>query len=332
VGKKSDIHIRLAEEGDKSQILKLLNQVFSQQQHTRFERGESFWNWKYETSPFGESSIMVAVDEENIVAVGNLWPWEFSCRATMIKALQPCDSVVHPNYQGRGLFSRMRMQGINLAKSLDYNLIFNFPNEQSLPAYLSLGWTYVGKIEWWVKILKPINLIKGKFSSVQIVAEKIDEKYAIDPVKLNRISSYAENFDNYIKINHSVEYFNWRFVQHYNRMYGMVSAGEGRHECCAVFAVNKKGNSREMVVMELIGKPGLTKPLIDIIVDTGKEIDVDFIALMKDERAIPEGLWKYGFVRKKLKNMVVLPLDINLEKHVTMFKNWSMRASLHDSI
>lgn len=42
---------------------------------------------------------MVAEDEGKIVGVRALWAWKFVCGRKEIKIYQPCNTVVHPNYQ-----------------------------------------------------------------------------------------------------------------------------------------------------------------------------------------------------------------------------------------
>jgi hypothetical protein len=169
--------IRAATIEDKESILELLNNVFMKQQRSSFKRGDNYYNWKFLDSPFGKSLLTVAEQDKRIIAVDTLWPWELNIRGEVHKVMQPCDSVVHPSSRGKGLFKKMRFYGIEMLKQSKPSFLFNFPNNQSITANISLGWTYLGKISCWIKILKPINVAKGFFYSSKSKPYELPAKY-----------------------------------------------------------------------------------------------------------------------------------------------------------
>lgn len=323
---------RLAQKSDKDAVLTLLNNVFDEQQRSSTLRGDRYWDWKFNDNPYGKPFLIVFEIRDKIVGVANLWPWEFTCRGQTIKALQPSDAAVMQEYRGNGLFKKSRLYAIDLAKYKEYQLIFNFPNKNSLPVYESLGWDYLGRVSWWVKILKPINLVKGYFSKDKATASEIDVEYLVDTTFLDGIVDKSPSFDGYLKVNRVKGFHKWRYADRPNRSYGMVVYEGNRKTTAAVFTINQNNNNREMVIVDIVGAPTNLVPLFKKINGVAKKSNVDFIAVMENPHFQTKTLLKLGYFKKRSKNMVVLPLDIGLEEKVTSFSSWSLVAGMHDSI
>lgn len=326
----NDIIIREAINQDKEQILELLNTVFDQVQRSEFKRGDEFWNWKYQDNVFGKPILTVAEIDNKIVGVNNLWPWEFSCRGTIIKGLQPCDSVIHKDFQGFGLFMKMRLDGLKRAKESGCNLIFNFPNQNSIPSYINLGWTGLGKLPWHVLVLKPLNILLGKLNKGKSIPFVLSSAYQLKIDFLEKINS--TNYDEFVKTNYVQGYFLWRYIQHPTLSYGMISIENKYKSAAAIFTIKQNGINREMVVVEILGHAASSLMLFKKIKLEAIKLNVDFIAVLENKKFKTERLWRLGFFKKASKNFVVLPLDISIEHKVSHYSHWSMMASLHDSI
>lgn len=324
--------IRLAKNEDKEKILDLLDSVFSEKQRTTSKRELEYWNWKFLDNPYGRALLTVAEADNKVIAVNNLWPWEFNFRGSVLRALQPCDSAVHPDFRGKGLFKKMRLHGIQMALQDNYDLFFNFPNEMSLNAYLSLGWHYLGKIRWWIKILKPFAVISSEYSEVKSHPEKLNGIDDIDIGRFNAIIDKSVSYDGYIQTNYLKEFAEWRYLSHPNREYGMVHVENKGKGLLAIYTINLKGKSREMVVVDIIGSKEYLLPLMNKVISTAKRKKIGMIALMNNSRFQTSELFRLGFVPKKTKNMVTLPLKPELEMICRDYRNWSLMAGMHDSI
>ena len=91
--------------------------------------------WKHHNSPLGKSLITYAESVDgNMVAARAFWPM-YSQGAPVF---QPCDTVTHPDFQRRGLFSKLTLACLETLP--DNSAIINFPNHNSFPGYLKLGW------------------------------------------------------------------------------------------------------------------------------------------------------------------------------------------------
>lgn len=327
-----DLIIRVAEERDKTSIISLLNAEFSDIQRTAKQRGEEYWNWKFRDNPFGESILTVTETDNRLIAVNNLWPWELSIRGSVIKALQPCDSVVQADWRGKGFFKKMRIHGVEIAREQGVSLLFNFPNENSIKAYLSLGWHFQGKISWRVKVLNPVKVILGSLSSGKTESVKIDDEYSIDTEILDILASKNAAYDGFLKINRIPGFHEWRYTRHPYRSYGMVHYEQGSKSAAAVFTINQNGRNREMVIVDFLGSKDNIIGVVKMVEDAGRKMGAGFLAIMDNPAIGTSVLWERSFFRRELKNMVVLPLNLNMESIVKGFSNWSLMAGMHDSI
>jgi len=324
--------IRSANESDKEQVLKLLNDVFSSQQRMEYERDNAYWNWKFRDSAYGPSILTVAEYEAKIIGVDHLWPWEFRYKGEPLKAVQPCDAVVHPDYRGRGLFKTMRKYGLEEAERQGYQIAFNFPNENSLPGNRSVGAIYLGQISWWVRILKPFNLVKNRLFTSEKKDFQLPGAYNLNIEIIDKLAAQFKVTDEIITIHRVPGFHHWRYAAHPSRTYGMIDVRDGSKQTIVVFTVNPKGSSREMVVVDMIGDNSQKTGVVKSIVAAGREMGADFIAVMNNHQFGIKRLWTYRFLKMKSKNMVVTPINRELNDDVKSMENWSMLAGMHDSI
>lgn len=324
--------LRSATPEDKDSILSLLNASFINQQRSTLQRDTNYWNWKFLNSPFGKSILSVAESGGRIVAVDHLWPWEFNIRGEIFKAMQPCDSAVHPSARGEGLFKSLRFHNIESLEPARPSFLFNFPNDQSFPALMSLGWNYLGKISWWVKVLNPISFLKGSYIRSKSMPFKTGGNYPLDTNVLYHLSNNSRNFDRYVKINRIPGFYEYRYVGHPSREYGMVYNEKGVLSNAAIFTTNQRGPIRELIIVDIIGSHRYTIPLIKQVLKVAVNQRIDMVAVAANMQYLRSDLWQLGFVKHKEKRMVVLPLDARLEHIAHSFDTWSFMAGMHDSI
>lgn len=135
--------IRKGEESDLPKIISLLKSSLGD---SLIPKSESLWNWKHRENPFGKSPVLVAEVEGEIIGVRAFLHWEFIVTGKVIKSCRAVDTAVHPDYQGKGVFTKLTRSLIEQLKSEGVDLIFNTPNASSMPGYLKMGWEKWGKL------------------------------------------------------------------------------------------------------------------------------------------------------------------------------------------
>ena len=326
--------IRKANNNDKTNVLSLLNDVFKKQQRSKnVLRDDRFWVWKYKSSPFGESLIHVAEDNNKIIASATLWSWEIFYNGNFYKCYQPCDTVVSGAARGKGFFYKINNERIIDAKKENTDFIFNFPNENSLPGYKKCGWTFVGKIPWKLKILKPLTFINSYFKKSQSEKIRVPRKFSLNHKNLQAIPYKSTPNNNKICTNISPDYVKWRYLAHPTRDYGIINVeSQKKIVGSVIFTLSKKGNMVEMVLTEFICENSYDKKLIKKVIKSAREMGVTFIALMSKQTKSFNTFWQIGFLDIKNKNLVCRPLNSETEKFCLDIKNWSFSAGMHDSI
>lgn len=148
--------------------------------------GVSFLEWKHKLNPVGPSVIAFAYDGEKLVAA-RAFQRAYSFNKNRL-IYQPCDTVTHNDHRQKGLFRELTQLCLNNI-NLDKTLIINFPNDNSEPAYLKMGWS------------KYSNLIKEySFNPFGVRKELTRE---------NILTWCRENKDTIFS-----DYIRWRFINH----------------------------------------------------------------------------------------------------------------------
>jgi len=157
---------------------------------------EDSFLWKHYENPFGKSLGLLAFDQKKIVGVRMFMFWEFKKEGTVVKAIRPVDTIIHPSYRGKGLFKDLTMTGLTKFKD-KYDLVFNTPNKNSLPGYIKMGWEYYAEnLNFNLGIIFPS--MSGEISVKNVRNGDVD---------LSDLSINNKVF----KTNISREYLNWRY-------------------------------------------------------------------------------------------------------------------------
>jgi predicted N-acetyltransferase YhbS len=331
--KDEKLIVRLATSNDKDEILELLNKGFENQQKTASKgRDYNFWEWKYLNSNFGEAIIHVIENDNEILAFGTLWPFKFKFSGKTLNAFQPCDTIVKEKARGKGLFRKLNEARIEYAKRNNVDFLFNFPNGNSLQGYLKMGWELVDKLNWQVKILKPLQLLKNFKSNTQSVRISVLEKYIFDLVKIQK--SLENNFQSksLCSLNDSISYYRYRYENHPSRSYGLIEYSSKGETSVAIFTLTQKNELKEMILMEVIASKKTYLNLINKVIIEAKSMRVGYIVMVSQQNHESWKLLMKGFIPRRNKNFVYLPINKQFHKKLIHMENWNLFAGIHDSI
>jgi hypothetical protein len=89
---------------------------------------------QFEENIYGKSIVVVVYYEDRPVAARGLWRNDIEGR----EAYQPGGTCVLPICRGKGIFKEMTMRAI--AQLSPQAIIYNFPNYNSFPGYIKMGW------------------------------------------------------------------------------------------------------------------------------------------------------------------------------------------------
>ncbi len=136
--------IRSATPQDRPAMLELCRAALGWGDDPRFDE---LFSWKHDDNPFGPSYGWVAVDGDRVVGVRMFMRWQFERYGETVHAVRAVDTAVHPDAQGRGLFTALTTHGLNEIEADGVAFVFNTPNTASLPGYLKMGWQELGQLQ-----------------------------------------------------------------------------------------------------------------------------------------------------------------------------------------
>jgi hypothetical protein len=227
------------------------------------------WRWKHIANPFGRSKTLVATDaSDRIIGLRAFLRWELLDGETRLKAVRAVDTATHPDVRRAGLFTRMTKQALDEVRDEGVSLVFNTPNDKSLPGYLKLGWREVGLVSPLVKVLSyprfAFGLARHRISPSGDVQRSESDFYRLDPPPpagavfsdsslADLIERDAQVWNGAFRTNRSIEYMRWRYGCHPTIPYrAMVSTAGGRPEGCVVFRTSNRFGLKEVVISELL--------------------------------------------------------------------------------
>ena len=141
---KDDLTIRVATAADREAIVGLCRASLG---WAEGDPNEAFFAWKHDQNAFGASPAWVAVAPDGSLAgVRVFLRWQFDTPSEgTISAVRAVDTATHPDWQGKGIFTRLTLGALDELRDDGLDVVFNTPNDQSRPGYLKMGWSEVGQ-------------------------------------------------------------------------------------------------------------------------------------------------------------------------------------------
>lgn len=218
--------------------------------HQRKKDTLEWLKWKYFSSPFGNCIVAGAINEQNkLIGEISFGRYEFILDNKIVKAAYSYQTMVHPDYQGKGVFKKLTNLAISECKNQGVQVLFNFPNANSYMPFIKNKWNPINSIKYWMKplkilkISKNINSIKNSFQ-----VESIKSLEEIDVPKMKELFSEVKplNIKNTLCPNRTKEFLEWRYTGYPIAKYKMVI-----NDRLAIIArTGKRGKLSEIQIME----------------------------------------------------------------------------------
>lgn len=199
------MEIREAKEKDIPEIVSVLKASLGEKD---LLLSEEIWNFKHTDNPYGKSLVLIAVENAEIIGVRAFMKWELCRGEKKYYCYRAVDTATHPKHQGKGVFKKLTLKALELAKKNNDHFVFNFPNEQSRPGYLKMGWEQADKLE---VAIKPSLSSFWKFKKSPL---EYDVEYNTSP---NEIDELCKKWNEKLRdskglyTKKSFEYLKWRY-------------------------------------------------------------------------------------------------------------------------
>ncbi len=199
------MQIREATEQDIPEILEVLKASLGE---TSSKKTETVWRYKHIDNPFGKSLVLVAVENDRIIGIRALMRWKWQLGDQVFSAFRAVDTATHPEHQGKGIFKKLTLRAIDIAKEKGDTFIFNTPNTQSLPGYLKMGWKEVDKLKVRANLANPLNWFGNKGNRIRELNNNCSNAQIIKLILRYNELKAKENKLFTLK---SPEYLSWRY-------------------------------------------------------------------------------------------------------------------------
>jgi predicted acetyltransferase len=234
--------IRKPNPNESEQIISLLQASLGE---SLLKKTATIWDFKHVKNPFGASYILVAEEDQKLIGVRALMQWNWQIHNEVWSAYRAVDTATHPDFQGKGIFTKLTLKALKDVQEKGEAFVFNTPNDKSRPGYLKMGWQEVGKIK---VALIPLffYFFKGLFSS---------KRYKND-ISAQELESLCDDHNavlqkkNILFTPKSASYLKWRYEENPMQNYKVVS---GSNWYLAMY-VKKHKFFNELRVAESLGE------------------------------------------------------------------------------
>jgi hypothetical protein len=244
-----------------------------------------------------------------------------------------------------GIFSALTREVVADAEMDGVDLIFNTPNEYSLPGYLKLGWRHVPVVQPLVKVLNypgfALGMACSRLSKPSSQRHAPDQCFREEPVPVAAILEQQSALERLlrddqqwwekqggIRTRRSWDYLRWRYAKHPTIPYWAVVIGDGgRLLGCAIFRTNTRYGLKEVVLCELI----LAKPKEEL----GRQLLGQLRSPLRADYLItyfPQGTvhrqaleaWGFRTVPRRGMDFVSRTLVSDLPQDPSLFSSWRL--------
>jgi GNAT superfamily N-acetyltransferase len=260
---RAEITIRRYREEDTPAIIELL--AASLGGGPTGQRSLDVFHWKHRVNPFGASLMLVAEDDGRIVGFRAFMRWRFTVGDREIAAVRAVDTATHPDHQRRGIFSMLTSAALEDLRH-ETDLVFNTPNEKSLPGYLKMGWHTVGEVPIRVRMRRPMRVARHRGSlrsgmtttgPPPMVRADLAAETLRDAEDISVLVRDADADPARIVTPRSVDYLRWRYGDApFLGYHAIREVHRGKTTGIAIFRVRPRGALWETTLAELIVRRG----------------------------------------------------------------------------
>jgi hypothetical protein len=208
---KTELELRPLKKDDLNELIEVYFGCFEKKVDA------NYFEWKYFKNPAGEIIGTVACDNKKVVALYGLIPDEYIVNGQIVKIYQAMDIMVHPSYQGMGLFTRLSLTtSERIFHEMPQAYFIGYPGESSYygftkkagwanPANIRFNFTHSSLFKWKTLLHKNEKLKATNFNKIdeqfdnfflqkEIVPMPIQKKIDKDFLNWRCFSPYTEEF------------------------------------------------------------------------------------------------------------------------------------------
>lgn len=258
-----ELTIRHGRDEDVEEIVELLRAGLGE---GSVPRRAELWRWKHQRSPFGPSPVVVAVAAGRLVGLRAFLRWRWRSGDREVPAVRAVDTVTHPEWRGRGIFTRLTGRLVDEVERQGVAFVFNTPNPKSGAGYLKMGWRSAGRLPVRAR---PLGLRARSPATAAARIAAAGRGELLEPVAtfLGRDETPAflaavearRGEDPRLRTALTLDYLRWRYAGGPGLEYRVLHAGGGEAAAALVLRTRRRYGLVEASIAELLvaGAPGV---------------------------------------------------------------------------
>jgi len=248
-------------------------------------RTPDFFRWKHLENPFGESLLLVAEIDGEIVGLRAFLRWGFTLGDRSLRAVRAVDTATREDQRGKGIFSTLTKAALAELRT-DTDLVFNTPNGSSRPGYLKMGWQEVGRVPVWIKVRRPVAFARGLRSATSVTTRPAREIVVDAPSAAAGLGDDADLRPFLEQLDRPAErlatpytpgYLTWRYANAPLGYRAIVTRDADGIRGIAIFRVRPRGVLWEATIAEILVRPGDTAAASDLFDRVAESAPVDHL-------------------------------------------------------
>jgi hypothetical protein len=304
----------------------------------------------FEDSPLGPPRFFMAHDSESdsFVGMASIFPTQLRVFGELVPAAVAGEFAVDDGHRGLGPAVPLQRAAVNALGDLGLACAYGYPNEHSEPITRRVGYTDLGKLTRYVKVLRSRILVE-QYGRGRVAAGV--GRVALDPLlsvfsrerlhrrrhRIERPGAFDERFaavwsslwrQGTITSERNVELLNWKYEMGREGGIYRVFALVGPDDQVAAYAVYRERNGIRHVI-DIVFRPDrqiLDSLLAELIRDARKQgLAAISLIHLGAQGLLVQRLKAFGFLRRTEDSSlhVFVPGESELERSLVEAGNWS---------
>lgn len=287
-----------------------------------YRRDEAYDVWRFLETPCGPAPTIVAEDGDRLAGSYTVSPTRLDIGGERVQGAQSLDTMTHPDYRGRGLFTRLASACFDRLTRDGYEVLYGFPNEASYPGFIRrLQWDHVSDISYWARPITPLEGKPAPLPMLSRLATSVvfraprngqDVRLARPPdAVLNALITAHTASKDLCRIARDATYYGWRYAPPARRSYQWLTAYHGNDP--SGFAVigfeTERAWGGEAQLCELVGSEASQVALIRVAVRLCYDVHRKALRTLTNDPDAIRALRANGFVRRGSIPLIVKALS-----------------------
>jgi len=315
----------------------------------------SYLNWQYHQNPSGKPYLFISRTEKENKLVGQylIIPIIYNFFNKPVKGTLSLNTLTHPDFQGKGLFTKMAIKSYEECAKNNILFTTGFPNPLSYPGFVKkLDFTHLGDIPLFIKPLRPINMALSFFKTSK---EKHGGNIELSQVEQNGIfklnfendSSKINDFWSKIKSQYPISterdstFLKWRYCDLPTRKYQLYAfEADNVIKSIIVLKAEKTWGFNVGIIMDFLvlqGEEHIGKQMLQFTKRIFKMSKLDFSACLHSPNFESDFLMKNGFFKvpqrllpQKVHFIVRKNNEFVKSEEIFNLKNWKLTFGDYD--